>query len=178
MREPAVDGRESVQPADFQTIYRDHFPVVWKRLARLGVPPAELDDVTQEVFLAVHRKLGELRDPRALSAWITGFAIRAASDTRRRLKRKGESTEVSESMPDTHRTDADVERQQGLAVLQRVLSQLSDELREAFVLIELEEMSGPEVASALGVNLNTVYSRLRLARVAFNALVAELHTAK
>lgn len=178
VRERAVEDLDGEQQtADFASIYREYFPSVWKRLARLGVPAAQLDDVTQEIFLAIHRKRGELRDPKALKAWITGFAIRAASDVRRNLRRRGTNEELSENLPAPNQTDARYERQEGLALLQRVLAQMSDELREAFVLIELEEMSGPEVALALNVNLNTVYSRLRVARVAFNRLIAELQGA-
>ncbi len=159
------------QPLDFAAVYEECFPSVWKKLARLGVPSAQLDDVTQDVFLAIHRRLGELRDPSKLKAWTTGFAIRAASDVRRSLHRRGPHEEVPESLAAPHQTDARFEREEGLAVLQAALAKLPDDQREVFVLIELEEMSGPEVSMALELNLNTVYSRLRLARAAFNAIV-------
>ena len=169
----AIPASEA-QALDFNDVYRQCFPTVWKNLARLGVPSAQLDDVSQEVFLAIHRKLGELRDPTRVKAWTTGFAIRAASDVRRKLRRRGTNEEVGEQLVAPNQTDAHLERQEGLGQLQTVLAQLTDEFREVFVLIELEEMSGPEVAMSLDLNLNTVYSRLRLARAAFNALVAKL----
>lgn len=165
--------RVDTRPLDFDAVYRECFPSICKSLLRLGVPSAQLDDVSQEVFLTIHRKLGELRDPNCLKAWTTAFAIRAASDVRRHLRRRGETEEVPESMAASTRTDAGTEQRQGLEVLQSVLAKLPDEFREVFVLVELEEMSGPEVAEALGLNLNTVYSRLRLARASFNTLIAQ-----
>lgn len=163
-----------VPPWDFDAVYRQCFPSVWKTLARLGVPQAQLDDVTQEVFLLIHAKLGELRDPARLRAWTTSFAVRAASDVRRQLRRRGEGEELPEGLVAPGRTDGPSEQRQGLELLQAVLAKLSDEMREVFVLVELEELSGPEVAQSLGLNLNTVYSRLRLARAEFNELVAQL----
>lgn len=159
---------------DFDALYRACFPSIWKTLGRLGVPSAQLDDVAQEVFLLIHRKLGELRDPARVRAWTTAFAVRAASDVRRQLRRRGTSEELSETLVAVSEADAGLTRREGLELLQQVLSKLSDELREVFVLVELEELSGPEVADALGLNLNTVYSRLRLARVAFNEEIAKL----
>lgn len=167
-------GDLDVRALDFAEVYRTCFPSTWKKLARLGVPSAQLEDTTQEVFLAVHRKLGDLRDPRSLKAWVTGFAIRAASDVRRSLRRRGPSEEISEAVVAPNQTEVPIERKQGLELLQQVLGRMADELREVFILIELEEMSGPEVATTLKLNLNTVYSRLRLARAAFNTSIAEL----
>lgn len=161
-------------PLDFDAVYRQCFPSVWKTLARLGVPSAQLDDVAQEVFVLVHKKLGELRDPTRLRAWVTSFAVRAASDVRRHQRRRGVGQELPADLIAPARADGPSEQRQGLELLQSVLSKLSDEMREVFVLIELEELSGPEVAQSLGLNLNTVYSRLRLARGEFNELVARL----
>lgn len=171
LRVVASEAGVPSQPLDFSAVYEECFSSIWKKLARLGVPSAQLDDVTQDVFLAIHRRLGELRDPSKLKAWTTGFAIRAASDVRRSLRRRGPHEEVPESLPAPHQTDAPFDKEEGLAVLQAVLAKLPDDQREVFVLIELEEMSGPEVAMALELNLNTVYSRLRLARAAFNAII-------
>ncbi|MFZ5439177.1 MAG: RNA polymerase sigma factor [Myxococcota bacterium] len=162
---------------DFESVYRQCFPGVWKTLARLGVPSAQLDDVAQEVFILVHRKLAELKDPSRLRAWTTSFAVRVASDVRRHHRRRGQSEEVPETLVAPTTTDGLTEQRQGLEVLQSVLGRLSDELREVFVLVELDELSGPEVAEALGLNLNTVYSRLRLARAAFNELIEQFQEA-
>lgn len=175
--EAAVRKVETVE-LDFDRVYRECFPAIRKTLVRLGVPSAQLDDVSQEVFLTIHRKLGELRDPLKLKAWTTSFAVRAASDLRRHLKRRGTSEELPESLPAANQTDATVHQRQGLELLQSVLGKMAEEFREVFVLIELEEMSGPEVAELLNLNLNTVYSRLRLARAAFNTIIAQLQEAK
>ena len=59
------------------------------------------------------------------------------------------------------------------AVLQYFLESLPDEQREVFIAIEIEQMSAPEFEAASGVKLNTVYSRLRLARAAFEKTAAQ-----
>jgi RNA polymerase sigma-70 factor (ECF subfamily) len=57
-------------------------------------------------------------------------------------------------------------------VLQRLLDELDEEKRVVFVLVEIEQMSCPEVAEAISANINTVYSRLRAARKDFDAALA------
>jgi RNA polymerase sigma-70 factor (ECF subfamily) len=59
-----------------------------------------------------------------------------------------------------------------LALAHAALETLSDEHREVFVLARVEEMSAPEIAEVIGIPLNTVYSRLRAARLAFDAAIA------
>lgn len=167
----------SIEPLDFNAVYASCFPSVWKTLGRLGVPSAQLEDASQEVFIAIHRRLSELRDPTRVKAWATSFAVRAASDVRRSLRRRGTSEPIPDSLVAKERTDASTDQRDELAALRRVLDQLGDEQREVFVLIELEELTGPEAAEALAINLNTVYSRLRLARAAFEKLVDALEDA-
>lgn len=155
----------------FEDVYRRRFAFVRKKLARLGVPAACLEDVTHDVFLLVFRKLGELRDPTRINAWIVEFAVRVASDQRRSLRRRGQLEELPEDLVAPHHADAQFDQQERLKSLRAVLEKMPVILRDVFVLIELQEMSGPEVADTLALNLNTVYSRLRLARIAFNASI-------
>ena len=63
-------------------------------------------------------------------------------------------------------------RSEGRRVLEHLLDALDDDKREVFVLAELEQMSAPEIAEALEMNLNTVYSRLRVARQEFDEALA------
>lgn len=64
-----------------------------------------------------------------------------------------------------------------MRILHQLLDQLEDEKREVFVLAELEQLSAPEMAASLGVNVNTLYARVRAARAAFEQAVSR-HRAK
>jgi RNA polymerase sigma-70 factor (ECF subfamily) len=124
------------------------------------------------VFLVVHRRLSELERRATLKQWIFGIVLRVARDTRRWLKRKSPHTQrkdaaiEADSIPDEtgcgphERT----ERVEAARLLHRLLDALDDEKRAVFVLAELEQMTAPEIAEALSVNVNTVYARLRAAR--------------
>lgn len=163
-------------PVDFAALYRDTFPTVWRVLGRLGVPRAELDDAAQNVYLVAHRRLGDFRGQSSARTWLAGIAVRVAADLRRTRQRKPEHP-LDEELPDAGRTPLEAASQaQSLALVGRLLDALPEERREVFVLAELEELTAPEISQSLGVNLNTVYSRLRLARRDFEAAL-EAHQA-
>lgn len=183
--EPDADGSsargadtESVRTADtpsFAAVYEEYFDFVWRSARRLGVREASLDDVVQDAFVTVYRRLTVFEGRSQLKTWIFGILRHTVHDHRRTLRRK--PTEALELEPtDVHAKsphDAAV-RNQGVRLLDAVLSELPDDLREVFVLSELEQMSAPEVAQALALNVNTVYSRLRTARAEFEAALKRL----
>lgn len=160
-------------PRSFEDIYAQSFDFVWRSLRRLGVPHELLDDAAQDTFIVVHRKLGELRPDASSKAWAFGIALRVARDYRRRLRRK---PTVSHDMDMAASTSAgpfeSTAAAQALRVLERFLGTLDDDKRAVFVLAELEEMSAPEIGEALGTGINTIYSRLRIARERFVAFLA------
>lgn len=133
-------------------------------VARLGVPPPFVEDVVQEVFLTAHQRLGDFKGRSAPETWLLGIAIRLAANARRR---KHDAVALSDGQRDpSHGPDHELDRRRAVAQLERVLSQLPEEQREIVVLMDLEQLTAPEVAEALEVKLNTVYSRLRLGRAA------------
>lgn len=165
------------EPVDFDDLYEANVDWVWRLSRRLGVPEATLDDAVQEVFIIAHRRLDTFRGAGSPRAWLGGIAVRVASDARRAVRRRGPQTPlddaaltlVSTSAPGP---DSVVEQRQRLSRAVQLLEQLPEELRAAFVLSDIEGLTAPEIAEALGVNLHTVYSRIRTARVRFNALAA------
>ncbi len=163
----------------FALVYNDYFDFVWRSLRRLGVPEANVDDALQDVFVVVHRRLGEFAGRSSLKTWLFGIAVRVTSDHRRRARRKGGHEPLDEAVvdpaPGPQEQAANAEL---LGLLDRALDALDDERRAVFVLAELEQMSAPEIAEALGVKLNTVYSRLRLARQDFERALAGLRRAE
>jgi RNA polymerase sigma-70 factor (ECF subfamily) len=159
-------------PAEFDALYRAHVDFVWRSLRRLGVRDASLDDATQEVFLVVHRRFHEFRPGSSLKAWLFAIAQRTASDQRRWVRRKGNLLPLHEELPAGQSTPLDnaIARQASDLVL-AFLAQLDEPRRVAFILSDLEQMTAPEIGSALGVNTNTVYYRIASARKAFAAYV-------
>jgi RNA polymerase sigma-70 factor (ECF subfamily) len=164
----------------FEDVYEQHFDLVWRNIRRLGVPEALVDDAVQEVFMVVHRRLGEFEGRSSLRTWLFSIVARVASDHRRALRRKSPHTSSpdaavdADSVPDERADGPDeaAAQREGVRLLHRLLDELSDDKRTTLVLAELEQMSVPEIAEALGENVNTIYARLRAARRDFEQLVA------
>ena len=157
----------------FDAVYDECFELVWRMLRRMGVPDGSLEDAVQDVFLVVHRRFDEFQRRSATKTWVAGIAIRVAADHRRLQRRKGGLEPLAPGVAD-RRPDPLREAVQAEAVrrLNELLQELDDERREVFVLSELEQMTAPEISEALGVNVNTVYSRLRAARKSFDEALA------
>jgi RNA polymerase sigma-70 factor, ECF subfamily len=159
----------------FEEIYRGQFAFVWRSLRRMGIREEDAADVAQEVFIVVHRKLPDFAGRSKVTTWLYGVCFRVASERRRAGSRRplGEQ-EAASLVGRPADPGATAERNQGLAMLERVLERIPDEQRAVFCLFELEGMTGEEVAEALEIPLGTAYSRLRLARGAFSAAAGEL----
>lgn len=164
---PTAD-RESIPP--FENVYETYFPYVWRSVQRLGVSDGAVDDVVQEVFMVVHRRLAEFEGRSTLKTWLYGIALRVARAHRAKSRASREAPPAAIDhvrAPDSSRPDAHAENAEAARVVNALLASLDEDQREVFVLAELEELPAPEIAEALDVKLNTVYSRLRLARAAF-----------
>jgi RNA polymerase sigma-70 factor (ECF subfamily) len=158
----------------FDDVYRDYFAFVWRSAKRLGVRDAALDDVVQEVFLIVHRRLEEFEGRSSVRTWLFGITLRVARDYRRSTLRKSPDATVD---PDTLRASSAgpgeaAEKAEAVRLLHAILDELDDERREVFVMAELEQITMPEIADALAINVNTAYARLRAARQSFEAALA------
>jgi RNA polymerase sigma-70 factor (ECF subfamily) len=145
----------------------NHFETVWRSLRRLGVSEAGADDAAQQVFVVASRRLAEI-NAGGERGYLLGIALRVASDARRSIARRREvpidERMISSSVVAPSQPDEALEQKRALAMLTEILDALPDDLREAFVLFELEELSAPEVARLLSVPVGTVASRVRRAR--------------
>jgi RNA polymerase sigma-70 factor (ECF subfamily) len=173
---PADERSPATQAPDLAAVYEAHFRYVWRCLRSLGVYDAQVDDALQDVFVVVQRKLSDFDGQAQLRTWLYAIALRIARKYRDRARREPAPLDAErESQPELllnesgERAALSNER---LALARAVLETLSDEQREVFVLARVEQMSAPEIADVVGVPLNTVYSRLRAARLAFEAEVA------
>lgn len=169
---------EAAALPQFREIYDEHFGFVYRTARRLGVHERSLDDAAQDVFLVVHRRLGDFEGRSGIKTWLYGIARRVAKDYRRRVDRKERGMVPAEGLAaDLRSPDEDAARREAARVLESILSTLDPAKREVFVLAEIEEMTAPEISDALSVNLNTIYSRLRNARTEFEKAVSR-HLAK
>lgn len=174
------DGASASEAPTFEAVYDEHASFVWRTARRLGVSESSLDDVFQEIFLVVHRRLSEFEGRSAIRTWLFAITLHVVRRHRRTMQRKprhltpdGEIEGVPESdRQGPHETAA---KREAVRVLHDLLDQLDDEKREVFVLAELEQVPAPEISEALGINVNTVHSRLRAARQAFEQALARHH---
>jgi RNA polymerase sigma-70 factor (ECF subfamily) len=175
-QDPPADGDATPAP-DLAAVYEAHFRYVWRCLRSLGVRDAQLDDAMQDVFVVVQRRLPEFDGGVQLRTWLYAIALRIARKYRDRARREPAPLEEAarESQPELvleHSGEGAALQNERLALAHAALSTLSDDQREVFVLARVEQMSAPEIASIVGAPINTVYSRLRAARLAFEAEVA------
>lgn len=163
----------------FAQVYEAHFPFLWRTALRLGTPEANVADVVQETFVVVYRHLAEFEHRSSLRTWLFQIVFNVVRAHRRTLRAKqphalsGELRADPEAVADGREgPDERAAKAEAARFVNAVLDSLDDDKRAVFVLAELEQMSAPEIAAALGIPLNTVYSRLRLARQEFGEAAA------
>jgi RNA polymerase sigma-70 factor (ECF subfamily) len=168
-------GLPLVEAPSFEAVYERYFPYIWRSVQRLGVPTAHTDDVVQEVFIIAHQKMAAFQGRSSIKTWLYGIALRRARVHRARAPLAWQEECLDDAgvrAPDAARPDSCAEYAEAARVVNTILNGLAHDQREVFVLAELEELSATEIAEVLGVKPNTVYSRLRLAREAFDKAVA------
>jgi len=149
----------------FDAIYDRELDYVWRSLARLGVPAGDLPDAVHEVFIVLHRKWDEIDRERTLRPWLFGVARRVAADARAKRRELPASIE-----PPAGADPLAAQRE----LLYRAMDVLDDDRRIVLVLHDLEGHTGAEIAAMLDLPVNTVHSRLRLARAEVLAAVRAL----
>ena len=169
--------RARIELPTFEALYDEHFDFVWRTARRLGVPEPEADDVVQDAFLVLHRRIADYDGKTPVKRWLLGIVVRVVSDHRRRFRRKDAPCVPHAADSDGNvmlasplpAPSAEAEQAEQVRLLEALLSELDKEKRDVLVLAELEEMTVPEIAELLGANVNTVYARLRAARQQFEA---------
>ncbi len=174
MTDSAEMGRTAT--ADFRQLYDAHFRLVWRALRRLGVPNSDMMDLTQKVFLVAFMKLPQFEGRSTVATWLYAICYRVASEHRRSPMARNEISTDPESLAEATEarlgpTDIALARH---AEVERILAKLSEEQRAVFLLYEVDEFSGSEIASLLNISVGTVRSRLRHARAIFRREVRRL----
>jgi RNA polymerase sigma-70 factor (ECF subfamily) len=158
-------------PHELDVVYRAHADFVYRIACQLGVAAAHVEDVVHDVFLVVHRRLQEY-DGRSMRSWLYGITRRVVLHHHRGVQRshaRSRLAPVPKPAPDPEQRTAEHE---AIAIVESFVARLPEEQRVVFVLADLEGTPMPEIADALAVNLNTLYSRLRLARRRFEQHLA------
>jgi len=177
--DPGPDALPVGEQLTVTALYEAHVDFVWRGLRRLGVPASRLDDAVQDVFLVVHRRLDSFEVRSSVKTWLFGIVLRVARD-HHRSRRRNEQRSAVDAPPDPEllvdeTSLGPLERAQqadAVRLLDELLSGMTAEKREVFLLAELEQMTAPEIGEALGIRLTTVYSRLRAARIEFEQALA------
>lgn len=163
--------RPFTAPPAFDAVYREYARTVGRWAARLGSPTVDVEDIVQDVFVVVSRRLPEFRGTAHVSTWLFQITRKTVANHHRkhRLRRwLSLSREVEERVPAPALTPGEsLERRQAAADLYRVLETLPDKYRTVLVLYELEELPTIEIARLLGAKVSTVKVWLFRARARF-----------
>jgi RNA polymerase sigma-70 factor (ECF subfamily) len=171
---------EDTSTFTFSAAYDQFFPFVWRNLRRLGVAEDSVEDALQDVFVVVHRRWADFHvGQSSFRSWLFGIVMRVARDYRRTCARRDPATRSAKDIVDPDSvayggTDPQecAELAERVETLHAILRELGAKKRTILILVELEQMTAPEIADVLDIPLNTVYSRLRAARHAFDLALA------
>lgn len=159
-------------PSSFADAFRRHYAMVHRMLRVYGVDEALLDDAAQDVFIVVHRRWDDYDGSTAFRSWLIGIVRRVASGYRRAGRRLRNRLERLTPPSTPASVETRFAQREELERVEAFIASLGTRHREVFVLAELEGLTAPEIAESLGIKLNTVYSRLRVARERFRATMA------
>jgi RNA polymerase sigma-70 factor (ECF subfamily) len=158
-------GATSTAAPDFRQLYQLYFGFTWRVLGHLGVPSHALDDAVQEVWLTVHRRLASFQGRSALRTWLFGIALNVVRNQRRtdgrRTRHLAAIVTTPAAAPDPQQLH---EGQEAWSLVERFLATLDEQRRAIFVCNLLEHLSAEETAEATGVDVATVYKRVRSLR--------------
>ncbi|HTV20765.1 MAG TPA: RNA polymerase sigma factor [Polyangiaceae bacterium] len=166
-REFAGEGTLELESADFERIYQQYFSFTWRVLGHLGVKPHALDDAVQEVWIVVHRRLPSFAGRSALKTWLFGVALNVARNQRRADDRRTKNLCDAPSAGAPLDPESIHEGNEAWERVQRFLATLDEQRRAIFVCNLLENLSALQTAEATGVDVTTVYKRVRSLRQSF-----------
>jgi len=171
MQEPAVDIIQKASKGDlkaFEEIYKAASGFVYSCAHRVVNNASDAEEITQEVFLKVHKNLEKFEFRSSLKTWIYRITVNTAINYSKKMKREmppHKEIENEQPLADTeHRIDNIIENSDNERVLQALLGILNPDQKACLILREIEGLDYKEIAAALRININTVRSRLKRAR--------------
>ncbi len=166
---------DAVTTLDSQALFAEYHQRLYRYTLSLLRDPAEADDATQETLVRAVRQIESLRDGQALTTWLYRIATHVCFD---RLRQRGrdktigpadEPYDLEQAEDDAPSLEQIIERSDMSACVQRYLDGLSDSYRAVILLHDLDGLTNPQIAEALGLSLATVKIRLHRARVRLHA---------
>jgi RNA polymerase sigma-70 factor (ECF subfamily) len=174
--ETAPKSAEAQPSLDFHAIYERWFDEVSQWIRAMGGPEADREDLVQDVFLVVHRRLPDF-DGDNLAGWLYQIARHRVRDFRRLLWVKHlllGSVPLPDNLAKEGASPAEtLETDEKRRMLERLLGKLNESERAALVLFEIDGYNGEEIAEIQGVPLNTVWARIHKARKKLKAWLAK-----
>ena len=159
---------------DLAAVYAAQKDFVWLTLQRMGIRRPDLDDIFQDVFVIVHKRLHTYSPEAKLTAWLYGICLRSVARHRRRAFRRREKVDgvdvniaeagVENWHAQTESPDERLHQQERQATLDALLDTLDTDHRVVVVMFEIEDQSCADIADLMGVPVGTVHSRLHTAR--------------
>jgi RNA polymerase sigma-70 factor, ECF subfamily len=167
-------------PRDLDALYRAHVDAIARWAGRLAGPELDLEDIVQDVFVVVHRRLSEFRGDAKITTWLYEITARVVRDRRRHRRRwrwlvgwgsraSGEGGAPVGADPEQVVTGEPgplelLETQEATRNFYRVLDEIGEMYREIIIMFELEGLSGQEIAVVTGLSLANVWVRLHRGR--------------
>jgi RNA polymerase sigma-70 factor (ECF subfamily) len=165
----------------FEQLYEQQLDFVCRSVRRLGVDEGSVDDVVQQVFIVVHRRLTEFEGRSSIKTWLFSILLHAVRAWKRTQRRKSPHRDSGATDPDTlvdtqvaNNPERALERAEASRMIEDLLESLDGDKRVVFVMAELEQMTATEITEATGMDAKTVYSRLRAARTDFERAAAQM----
>jgi RNA polymerase sigma-70 factor (ECF subfamily) len=164
---------------DAAAVHAAHSGFLWATLQRLGGRARDLDDLYQEVFVVVHRRLGDYDPALPIRPWLFGICVRVVAASRRRahVRREELVDVVPEGDNQAPSPEERADRARNQKILARILDELDLERRAVFVMYEIDEVPCEQIAEMIGVPVGTVHSRLHTARKEFQRAAARWQAA-
>ena len=166
-----IAPRAALPLPTFEQVYAEAFRPVWRLVRRMGVVDTLVDDVVQDVFVVVYRKLPAFNGESSVKTWVLAITTGVVRNYRRAWRRKGagfalatvveDPDSISDGALDPHQQ---LSRAEPGKIVQQLLDEMDDDKASLFILVEIEGLTAAEIARAFGVNVQTIYSRLAAAR--------------
>ncbi len=159
---------ETDRAPGFRDLFDAHYAFVWRTMRHFGLDAASADDAAQDAFVVVHRRLADFDGRTHIRSWLFGIARHVASTHQRGARRAQRRLEHVEPPSSSEPLDEALARSEANDWVAQFLGSLPEAQRDAFYLAEIEGLPAKEVAASLGINVNTAYSRVRLAKERFD----------
>ncbi len=152
---------------EFRALFEAHYAFVWRTMRHFGLDATTADDAAQDAFVVVHRRIADFDGRTHIRSWLFGIARRVASTHERGARCAERRLQHVEQPSPPERLEDTIARSEANDWVTRFLDSLPEAQRDAFYLAEVEGLPAKEDTASLGINVNTAYSRLRLARERF-----------